>query len=112
MAAVEVPLFGKHAVGRKLLVDSEDLAFTLQYNWFAALCPDGQTGTHEKYYARRKGKNNETIYLHRELMRCPPGMIVDHLNDDGLDCRRSNMKITTQRRNATRGKRKKEEPNL
>lgn len=95
--------------GKFALIDDEDLPYVLQFTWYAARCPDGRTGYFEKWYARRSSKTGPK-YLHRELMRTPKGVVVDHINGDGLDCRRENMRNTTQKHNATR--KKKEEPCL
>lgn len=40
------------------------------------------------------------LYLHRLVMDAPEGLQVDHENGDGLDCRRVNMKLTTNKGNA------------
>jgi hypothetical protein len=49
-------------------------------------------------YAVRTDKG-QWVGLHRFLMQPDPGMIVDHVNGDGLDCRRVNMRVTTQHGN-------------
>ena len=34
--------------------------------------------------------------MHREIMNCPPGYEVHHLNHNTLDNRKSNLKIVTR----------------
>ena len=38
-------------------------------------------------------------YSHREIMTPPTGMVVDHVNRDRLDNRRSNLRVCTQSQN-------------
>jgi hypothetical protein len=47
-----------------------------------------------------------TVYMHREIMNPPAGLVVDHRNCDGLDNRRSNLRFATHAQN-TRNRRKK-----
>ncbi len=37
--------------------------------------------------------------MHRLIMDCPDGMDVDHINGDGLDNRRENLRIVTRSQN-------------
>lgn len=41
----------------------------------------------------------ETIYLHRFLMKPNKGEIIDHINGNGLDNRRENLRICTHSQN-------------
>ncbi len=43
------------------------------------------------YLAYRR--NRQTIYLHRAVMDCPEDKVVDHVNGDAFDNRRSNLRI-------------------
>jgi hypothetical protein len=54
------------------------------------------------FYARRSFKENgskRSIRLHRFLMDAPEGTQVDHINGDGLDNRRCNLRFATQAQN-------------
>jgi len=45
-----------------------------------------------------KGKT-VSIFMHREIMSCPKGLQVDHINHDRLDNRRENLRIVTNAQN-------------
>lgn len=57
------------------------------------------------YYER--GKNGKLvdatapkyIYLHRFIMKPSENLVVDHINGNGLDNRRVNLRVVTQREN-------------
>jgi hypothetical protein len=47
-----------------------------------------------------------TVYMHREIMNPPAGLVVDHKNCNGLDNRKDNLRFATHAQN-TRNRRKK-----
>jgi hypothetical protein len=49
----------------------------------------------------------KTMYLHREIMQAPKGLLVDHKNNDGLDNRRANLRLATHSQNGCNRPRKK-----
>lgn len=85
----EIILSGKRANGKSVKVDDDDYK---KYNHLVWHLSD--TG----YAVRRT--NGETIRLHRLIMNCPEGLVVDHLNGDKLDCRKNNMRVCHQIDNA------------
>lgn len=75
-----------------IVVDVSDLSTALSYKW--ELSKSG--------YARRKARREgvrTTEYLHRVIAGAKPGDIVDHINRDKLDCRRSNLRLVSPTQN-------------
>lgn len=78
-----IPLTG----GRNATVDPEDFNRISKYKWHVHRY--GNT-----YYAARvvKSKNSSFhLYMHRQIMHTPRGMVVHHLNGRGLDNRKKNL---------------------
>jgi len=44
-------------------------------------------------------KDNKDVSLHRLITNAPKGMVVDHKNRNGLDCRLTNLQIVTNQEN-------------
>jgi hypothetical protein len=88
----EIPL----TRGMVALVDSHDYDFLLQWRWNAKI-----NKTHRTFYATRtEGNESRTIHMHRVILSVPIGMSVDHINGNGLDNRRSNLRICTSHENS------------
>jgi hypothetical protein len=77
--------------GMVATVDACDYARISRHRWYA--CKRG-----EKYYARRQEKRRY-IYMHREICRAAAGMVVDHIDGNGLNNRSSNLRLCTVRQN-------------
>lgn len=80
--------------GVAALVDDEDYDRVAAHPWHAHP-PNGRT---QRWYAARKHEGR-TVYLHRFVTAAPAGVEVDHANGNGLDCRRSNLRIATRGQN-------------
>jgi len=80
---------GKHAI-----VDAADYPALAKYKWYA----QGEPGSH-RFYACRTHRSR-SFSMHRQIMKPPKGMVVDHINGNGLDNRRCNLRICTQLQNS------------
>jgi hypothetical protein len=80
--------------GYAALVDQASLWLLLPYQW----CVHQVRG---KLYARTQSQG-QVIYMHRLLLKAPADsrFVVEHRNGDGLDNRRSNLRLTTRRQKA------------
>lgn len=81
--------------GKVALVDDGDYESLSRYKWCAKFC-DG------KWYAARStgGRLNlQRLYMHRVILQAQSDQMVDHRNRDGLDNRRSNIRIATPGQN-------------
>lgn len=77
--------------GQFVLVDEADFGFLNKFKWFADR--KGQT-----FYAAR-GKEGRLEYMHRIINKTPERFVTDHINGNGLDNRRSNLRTATIRQN-------------
>lgn len=73
------------------IVDAEDYDRLCKNKWHAS--KEGQT-----YYAKRK-RSYKRISMHRVILSAPPGLEVDHINHNGLDNRKSNLRLCTHAEN-------------
>ena len=76
------------------VVSDEDVALVSQYKWHAF--PMGKTW----YAATSVG--GKRLYMHRLILNPKPGVSVDHLDDDGLNNRRSNLRTCSHQENLSR----------
>ncbi len=93
---------GTSKYGHKFtVVDDEDYEELIQYDWLYT--PTG--GYAIRWFTSKDGKWR-SIGMHRHLMQTPEGLFTDHKNNDKLDNRRSNLRITDKNGNEqNKGKR-------
>lgn len=78
--------------GLTAVVDDDDYAWASQYKWTALVRPT----TSYAYRTLIRAGRPTTQGLHRALLRLEdPAVHVDHINGDGLDNRRANLRIAT-----------------
>lgn len=89
--------------GLVAVIDSADRDVCEGFNWYAQR---SHADRRSPWYATRKTPRPEhrRIYLHSEVARkhgiTPIGMLPDHIDGDGLNCRRGNLRAATGSQNA------------
>ena len=73
--------------GYDFIIDDEDLPMFEKYSWQA------HKNRGEVAYLQA------TILFHRAVLDAPKGCIVDHINNDSFDNRKSNLRIVTHAEN-------------
>ena len=72
------------------IIDEDKLALVMNYFW----CVDPRNG-----YVKTSIKG-ATVYMHRFLMNCPAGKVINHKNHNRNDNRLANLEIVTPLENA------------
>ena len=87
----EIPL----TQGKFALVDDDVYEWASKSKWYA------QRNKNTFYARRNEGVSpfQSAVFLHREIMQPDPGTIIDHVNGNGLDCRRGNMRTADNAEN-------------
>lgn len=79
------------ANGYIAIVDSENEAEIAAYQWSTIRSSGGLTA-----YAARKDGDGKTVLMHHQVLGRPPiGLETDHINGNGLDNRRTNLRFVT-----------------
>lgn len=84
--------------GYEAVIDASDVGLADKYNWHSKIerRPDGSILA---VYATSKvgigGRKQRTIRLHSIILTTPDGLRTDHIDGDGLNNRRENLRVAT-----------------
>lgn len=85
---VEIPLVGSR--DEVAIIDDEDLDLIQGHKWRLH-----STGRYAVWITRRSGVRTNVL-MHRVILNAPHGLQVDHIDRDGLNNRRANLRLATR----------------
>lgn len=86
----EMTIKNKSGVIFKVLFDPEDMEIVNSYRWYVKKDPGSPA-----YAISTKFVEGKRLCLHRLINNTPHGMYTDHINRNGLDNRRLNLRTVT-----------------
>jgi len=98
MKEIQLSKTGKKRRKYVALVDDEDYDYLNQWNW-----------SYSKGYACRSivlKKKREIVRMHRLIMKAPDNLEIDHIDHNGLNNQKLNLRIVTRKENANNSKNK------
>jgi hypothetical protein len=81
--------------GYEAIIDAADAPLVEGFNWSAMVAP-------RSVYAKRNDRTGDkarTVQMHRVILSEPEGLEVDHIDGDGLNNTRDNLRVATKAQN-------------
>lgn len=83
------------------IVDAEDYEVLSKFSWYTQRIKTSMSGL--SYAVRHKRKDEygtkSRIYMHRQIMGAESDQFIDHINGNGLDNRKENLRLCTRSEN-------------
>lgn len=88
--------------GKYAIVDDEDYEMIMSLSPWYVLKKTKKSKTNyavRNTFSEEKYGKRQSIRMHRLIMKCPPDKTVDHINGNGLDNRKENLRICNSEEN-------------
>jgi len=82
--------------GKFAIVDPDDYFWLSTFKWYAA---KGSLTYYAVHSIFKKGSKRHQLKMHREVCKVADDMFVDHINGNGLDNRKANLRPATSAQN-------------
>lgn len=92
MTLIPLSQHGKNRGKYSAIVDDEDFNKLNKNKWSVFK-------SRNVLYAYRRDENNKSVFMHNQIMNSPNGMVVDHIDHNGLNCQKNNMRRCTNAEN-------------
>lgn len=100
--AIRVLLGGERVPEAVAFIDPEDIHLLAAHR-----CYPHRRWTSTYVWCWSRAQPRTRRFLHNLILQPPSGLVVDHINHDGLDNRRSNLRLATQQQNLWNARRKR-----
>ncbi len=90
--------------GKIAIVDEEDYKWLSQWTW--SHCPNRKKDGYAQRAIYLGAGKCRTVYMHRLIMNATDAIEVDHINQNGLDNRRCNLRFADSQNQFNRNKQK------
>ena len=88
------------SLGREAIIDADLAEWASKWNWFVQIGESGLAYAKRNRLAEDGGNpRGRAVLMHRAILKPPSDRFVDHINGDGLDNRRANLRIVTHSQN-------------
>jgi len=91
MGTVRIPLSSRKYPNLYAIIDEEDYELVGQYSW----SPRSQDQRYAQAYIGGGRKDRRVVLMHRLIMGFPKTGMIDHIDGDGLNNSRSNLRLVT-----------------
>lgn len=87
--------------GYEAIVDKDDLPLVESFCWWVEIAKKANGSIRAVYAVRSvmKERKSRLAYMHRVIAQTPIGMETDHIDGDGLNNRRENLRVVTTAQN-------------
>ena len=95
MKEIQLSTTGKNKGKYIALVDDEDYEYLNQWKWYAL------RGGNTFHVVRNNGSRHPQgkIWMHRVILKPLPNMTIDHIDHNGLNNQKSNLRVCTKAQN-------------
>lgn len=93
--------------GKVAIVDDEDYELLSPWQWRARTWWASRTSYAYRYVSRGDG-TFQKLLMHRAILDAPPEMQVDHIDGNGLNNTRSNLRLATHTQNQANASRRRD----
>lgn len=81
---------------KEAIIDKEDYERVTQFKWCSNRSYKGNIYAVRSEYKNKRWDKPIKVYLHRFILNAPKGSLVDHINRDTLDNRKSNLRLASR----------------